>query len=81
MMGMCYILCTTSSIVYYIATSMQGGLRVAPPIIFCFLKKCVTFFLHFSCHLNFSVRCWAVFRNMIFANGFLFPFKELGSLG
>jgi hypothetical protein len=30
--------------------------------------------------LDFHVHCWAVFRHMVFANGFLFSVKELGLL-
>jgi hypothetical protein len=29
---------------------------------------------------NFHVHCWAVFRHMVFSDGFLFPVKELGLL-
>jgi hypothetical protein len=30
--------------------------------------------------LVFHVHCWAVFRHMVFTDGFLFPVKELGFL-
>jgi hypothetical protein len=36
--------------------------------------------LCFSCHLDFHVHCWVVFRHMVFADGFLFLVKELGLL-
>jgi hypothetical protein len=49
-----------------------------PPIKKNCLKKCVTFLPHFSCHLDFHVHCWEVFQHMVFADGFLFPVKELG---
>jgi hypothetical protein len=45
-----------------------------------FLGKRVAFLPQFSCHLNFSVHCWTVFRHMVFVDGFLFPVKELGLL-
>jgi hypothetical protein len=44
------------------------------------LGKRVAFMPHFSCHLNLRVHCWEVFRHMVFADGFLFPVKELGLL-
>jgi hypothetical protein len=47
---------------------------------FFFLGKCVAFLPRFSCHLDFCVLCWAVFRHMVFVDGFLFSVKELGSL-
>jgi hypothetical protein len=42
--------------------------------------KRVTSLPHFSCRLDFCVHCWVVFRNMVFADGFLFLVKELGLL-
>jgi hypothetical protein len=47
---------------------MQGGS-------YFYLDKCVTFF---RVCLDFRVHCWAIFRHMVFADGFLFPVKELG---
>jgi hypothetical protein len=42
----------------------------------CFgLGKRVSFFC-----LIFHVHCWVIFRHMVFADGFLFPVKELGFL-
>jgi hypothetical protein len=52
-LGMCYILCTSSS---------------------------VSYLPHFLCCLDFHVHCWAVFRHMVFADGFLFLVTELGLL-
>jgi hypothetical protein len=89
---MCYIIFTTSSGVFYVVLVMQGvasplrwfqgvisplcgGLGEAPPIIF-FLGKCVTFFPCFLCCFDFHVHCWAVFRHMVFSDGFLFMIKE-----
>jgi hypothetical protein len=60
MLGMCYILCMTSSSVCYVASGAQGGLRKKN----C-LRKRVAFL---------------IFRHMVFADGFLFPVKELGLL-
>jgi hypothetical protein len=37
-------------------------------------------FPRFSCLLDFHVHCWAVFRHIVFVDGFLFPVKELGLL-
>jgi hypothetical protein len=34
----------------------------------------------FSCHLDLCVHFWVVFRHIVFADGFLFPVKELGLL-
>jgi hypothetical protein len=45
--------------------------------------KSVAFFSLFflrKCCLNFHVHCWAVFRHMVFVDGFLFSVKELGLL-
>jgi hypothetical protein len=71
MLGMCYIICTISSSVCYVASGAQGGLR----------GKHVAFLPRFLCHLNFCVHCWAIFRHMVFfAYGFLFMVKELGLL-
>jgi len=42
-----------------------------------FLGKCVAFFPFFSHRLNFHVHCWAVFRHIVFPDGFLFSVKEL----
>jgi hypothetical protein len=44
--------------------------------IFFFLEKHVALFPYFSCRLNFCVHCLAVFRHMVFADGFFFPIKE-----
>jgi hypothetical protein len=52
--------------------------RCAPKIFF--LEKRVTFLPRFSCFLDFHVHCWAVFRHMVFFDGFLFLVKELGLL-
>jgi hypothetical protein len=45
-----------------------------------FIRKRVTFLPHFSCHLDFRIHCWTVFRHMVFSNGFQFQVKELGWL-
>jgi hypothetical protein len=58
---------------------LQGGLGAITQEFF-FLRKCVTFFPHFLCHLNFCVHCWAGFSHMVFVDGFLFLVKELGLL-
>jgi hypothetical protein len=42
------------------------------------LGKHATFFPHYLCRLDFHVHFWEVFRHMVFADGFLFPVKELG---
>jgi hypothetical protein len=86
---MCYILCTTSLVSATLHRVHRGfagvgeispeGSGATPPRIF-FLGKCVTFLPHFSCHLDFRVHCWVVFRHMVFADGFLFSVKELGLL-
>jgi hypothetical protein len=44
------------------------------------LGKHVAFLPRFLCHLNYRVHCWAVFRNMVFHEIFLFFVKELGLL-
>jgi hypothetical protein len=44
------------------------------------VKKHVAFFPHFLCCLNFCVHCWAFFRHMGFADGFLFLVKKIGLL-
>jgi hypothetical protein len=46
---------------------------------FC-LRKHVTFLSCFSCRLDFHVHGWAIFRHMVFVDGFLFSVKELGLL-
>jgi hypothetical protein len=56
------------------------GFGGSTPEKFFFLEKHVTFLPHFSCRLDFHVHCWAVFRHMVFADGFLFSVKELGLL-
>jgi hypothetical protein len=71
---MCYILCTTRCSVCYVASGMQGGLMNFFPWETCHI------FASFLCHLDFCVHCWVVFRHMVFADGFLFPVKELGLL-
>jgi hypothetical protein len=76
---MCYILCMTSSSVFYVTSYEQGGFGETPPRIF-FLRKCVTFFSHFLCRFDFRVHCWEIFWHMVFADGFLFLVKELGLL-
>jgi hypothetical protein len=74
---MCYILCTTRNSVY-IASDAQGGKRggVIPP----FGKKnfLVDFCVHFWAVLGFfmSIYGW-FFGTWFFADGFLFPIKEL----
>jgi hypothetical protein len=45
-----------------------------------YLGKCVSFLPYFSCHLDLRVHCWAIFRHMVFFDGFLFSVKELGFL-
>jgi hypothetical protein len=88
---MCYILCTTSPSVCYVASGVQGGLRgvigllhgglgVAPLRIFFSSGNMSHFCLVFSCRLDLHVHCWAVFWHMVFTDGFLFLVKELGLL-
>jgi hypothetical protein len=77
---MCYIFCMTSTSVYTTLGTLgdfEGGSRGSALF---FLRKHVTFFPCFSCHLDFHVHCWVVFRHMVFVNGFLFLVKELGLL-
>jgi hypothetical protein len=70
---MCYILCTSSSVyVAPVCIGVEGGGGKAPREFF-FLGKHVTFLPRFLCCLDFCVHCWAVFRHMVFADGFLFP--------
>jgi hypothetical protein len=81
LLGMCYILCTTSPSVCYIASRVKGGLRdligplrgglgAAP------LRKKKSsgnvshFCLIFSCCLDFHVHCWGVFLHMGFFQWF-----------
>jgi hypothetical protein len=45
-----------------------------------FLGKRVTFFLCFSCCLDFHVHCWAIFRHIVFVDGSLFLVNKLGLL-
>jgi hypothetical protein len=46
-----------------------------------FASRNVPHFLpRFSCHLDFRVHYWAIFRHMVFVDGFLFLVKELGLL-
>jgi hypothetical protein len=80
LLGMCYILCTTSSNVYYVASGMQGFGDNAPKNHFFASGNVSHFCLVFSCHLNFCAHCWEIFRHMVFVDGFLFPIKELGLL-
>jgi hypothetical protein len=57
---------------------LRGGSGAMPPRFF-FASGNVSHFLpHFSCYLDFHVHCWAVFRHMVFADGFLFKVKDLG---
>jgi hypothetical protein len=49
-------------------------------VIFFSLRNVSHFFLVFRVASIFRVHCWAVFRHMVFDNGFLFPVKELGLL-
>jgi hypothetical protein len=43
-------------------------------------ETCHIFDLVFRVASIFRVHCWAVFRHMVFVDGFLFPVKELGLL-
>lgn len=52
----------------------EGG--SCPQDFFC-LGKHVTFLPHFLCCLDFCVHCWAIFRHVVFTDGFLFSVKEL----
>jgi hypothetical protein len=93
-LGMCYILCTTSPSVSCVALGAQRGLRggykgvISPlcggsgavPLRKKNSSRNVSHFPHFLSHLDFRVYCWVVFWNMVFVNEFLFPIKELGLL-
>ena len=56
------------------------GSGAMPQGIFFFLRKHVAFLPLFFVASFFRVHCWAVFWHMVFVDGFLFPFKELGLL-
>jgi hypothetical protein len=76
---MCYILCTTSYSVYYVASCTHGGDRFwgnAPKNFFLPREMC-HIFASFFCCLYFHVHCWEIFWHMVFFNGFIFPVKEL----
>jgi hypothetical protein len=64
LLGMCYILCTSSS-VWASALGAQGGAGAAPPNFFFLCIGTALYLGGFSAH-------------GFFANGFLFPIKELG---
>jgi len=53
---------------------VHGDSGATLPRNYFFLGKCVAFFALICVH------CWEVFRHMVFADGFLFPVKELGLL-
>jgi hypothetical protein len=57
----------------------EGG-PLGPPKIFFSSRNMWHFFPCFSCCLDFHVHCWAIFRHMVFSDGFLFSVKELGLL-
>jgi hypothetical protein len=61
----------------YILGPHLGRAGEAPPKRICCLEKHVTFFLIYFVALIFRVHCWAFFRHIIFADGFLFTVKEL----
>jgi hypothetical protein len=76
----CLIFFAQLALVFSMLCRACGGSgAVAPRNFFC-LGKHIAFFASFSCHLNFHVHCWAVFRHIVFADGFLFLVKELGLL-
>jgi hypothetical protein len=61
------------------AKKTTSGTMLGMCCILC-LGKHVAFLPRFSCHLDFHVHCWAIFRQLVFGDGFLFPVKELGLL-
>jgi hypothetical protein len=66
-LGMCYILCTSSSVAFL-------------PRISCCLGKRVTFCLVFRVASIFVSIVGRFFSTWFFVDGFLFPVKELGLL-
>jgi len=58
-----------------------GGAGARPPFSGCkgAIAMC-RIFASFSCHIDFHVYCWAIFRHIVFTDGFLFPVKKLGLL-
>jgi hypothetical protein len=85
---MCYILCTNSSNICYVARGMQRGLRgVVTPCVGVWgkgpqekkiLGKRVAFFLIFHVALIFVSILGNFFGTWFFFYGFLFSVKELG---
>jgi hypothetical protein len=63
-----------------VLSPLCGGSKTAPPRNFFLLGNVSHFCLAFSCHVDFCVHYWEVFRNTVFSNGFMFSVKELGLL-
>jgi hypothetical protein len=76
---MCYIICTTSISVCYIALGAQG-FRGSDPDNFFISGSVSHFFLIFCVTLIFVSIVGRFFVTWFFADGFLFPVKELGLL-
>jgi hypothetical protein len=79
LLGMFYIICMSSSVC--IVPGVKGGLRgVNPLLMFSSLGNVSHFCLVFCVSLIFVSIVGRFFGTWFFANGFLFPVKELGLL-
>jgi hypothetical protein len=78
MLGMCYILCPSSSVC--VASDAQGGLGAVPQRIFFASGNVSYFFLIFPIASIFVSIVGRFFDTWFFADGFLFLVKELGLL-
>jgi hypothetical protein len=63
-----------------VISPLQGGSEATPPRKLFSSRNMSYFCLIFCVASIFYIHCWEVFWHMVFADGFLFLFKELGLL-